>query len=160
MELFDDGTRVLSLVRGRPGRDGKRGYVIDYHHVIHALRRKPMALLNLVYRDQLWPREADRHRFDHLCERLCARAACKLIVELLSLAHDRACEAQLAAIVTEDLDARRLPDLNKLRTRFAPDLASLPQVCVQLTPLRLYEGGRPSGLLPPSDSSIGRLAVS
>jgi hypothetical protein len=24
--------------------------VIDYHHVIHALRRKPMALLNLVYR--------------------------------------------------------------------------------------------------------------
>jgi hypothetical protein len=57
----------------------------------------------------------------------------------LSLAHDRACEVQLAAILTEDLTAGRLPELQELRTRFAPDLASLPQVCVQLTPLSLYE---------------------
>jgi hypothetical protein len=26
------------------------GHVADYRHVIHALRKKPMALLNLVYR--------------------------------------------------------------------------------------------------------------
>lgn len=139
VELFVGGTRVLSLARGRPGRDGKHGHVVDYHHVIHALRRKPMALLNLVYRDQLWPREAYRHMFDYLCDRLSERNACKLMVELLSLAHDRACEAQLAAILTEDLAAHRLPELTELRTRFAPDLARLPQVCVQLTPLSLYE---------------------
>jgi transposase InsO family protein len=139
VELFVGGTRVLSLVRGRAGRDGKHGHVVDYHHVIHALRRKPMALLNLVYRDQLWPREAYRHMFDYLCDRLSERSACKLMVELLSLAHDRACEAQLAAILTEDLTAHRLPDLKELRTRFAPDLARLPQVCVQLTPLSFYE---------------------
>jgi hypothetical protein len=150
VELIVGGTRVLTLVRGRPGRDGKHGHVVDYHHVIHALRRKPMALMNLVYRDQLWPREAYRHMFDHLCERLSARAACKLMVELLSLAHDRACEAQLAAILTEDLDAHRLPDLNELRARFAPDLASLPQVSVQLTPLKLYEAL--------NDSCIGEAA--
>jgi transposase InsO family protein len=139
VELFVGGTRVLSLVRGRPGRDGKHGHVIDYRHVIHALRRKPMALLNLVYRDQLWPREAYRHMYDYLCDRLSERSACKLMVELLSLAHDRACEGQLAAILTEDLTAHRLPDLKELRARFAPDLASLPQVCVQLTPLSHYE---------------------
>ena len=139
VELFVGGTRVLSLVRGRPGRDGKHGHVVDYRHVIHALRRKPMALLNLVYRDQLWPREAYRHMFDYLCERLTQRSACKLMVELLSLAHDRACEGQLASVLSEDLAARRLPDLKELRVRFAPDLASLPQVCVQLTPLSLYE---------------------
>jgi len=139
VELFVGGTRVLSLVRGRPGRDGKYGHVVDYHHVIHALRRKPMALLNLVYRDQLWPREAYRHMFDHLCDRLSEGRACKLMVELLSLAHDRGCEAQLAAILTEDLAAGRLPDVQELRTRFAPDLAGLPQVCVHLTPLSLYE---------------------
>jgi len=40
--------------------------VVNYHHVIHALRRKPMALLNLVYRDQLFPREAYRRTFDAL----------------------------------------------------------------------------------------------
>jgi len=139
VELFVGGTRVLTLVRGRPGRDGKHGHVVDYRHVIHALRRKPMALLNLVYRDQLWPRDAYRHMFDHLCERLSERAACKLMVELLSIAHERACEAQLAALLTEDLAANRLPDLKVLRERFAPDLASLPEVSVHLTPLTVYE---------------------
>jgi len=139
VELFLGGTRVLTLVRGRPGRDGKHGHVIDYRHVIHALRRKPMALLNLVYRDQLWPRDAYRHMFDHLCERLSERAACKLMVELLSIAHERGCEVQLAALLTEDLAADRLPELKVLRERFAPDLASLPEVSVHLTPLSLYE---------------------
>ena len=142
VELFVGGTRVLTLVRGRPGRDGKHGHVIDYRHVIHALRRKPMALLNLVYRDQLWPREAYRHMFDHLCERLSERAACKLMVELLSIAHERACEAQLAALLTEDLAADRLPDLKALRERFVPDLASLPEVTVQLTPLHRLRGAQ------------------
>ncbi len=139
VELFVGGTRVLTLVRGRPGPDGKHGHVIDYRHVIHALRRKPMALLNLVYRDQLWPRDAYRHMFDHLCERLSERAACKLMVELLSIAHERGCEAQLAALLTDDLAADRLPDLKVLRERFAPDLASLPEVTVQLVPLTVYE---------------------
>jgi len=139
VELFVGGTRVLTLVRGRPGPDGKHGHVIDYRHVIHALRRKPMALLNLVYRDQLWPRDAYRHMFDHLCERLSERAACKLMVELLSIAHERGCEAQLAALLTEDLAADRLPELKVLRERFAPDLASLPEVTVHLVPLTVYE---------------------
>ena len=139
VELFVGGTHVLTLNRGRPGRNGKHGHVVDYRHVIHALRRKPMALLNLVYRDQLWPREAYRHMFDHLCERLSERAACKRMVELLSLAHERACEAQLAAVLTEDLAADRLPDLKVLRERFAPDLASLPEVSVPLAPLHLYD---------------------
>jgi hypothetical protein len=130
---------VLSLGRGRAGPNGKHGHVIDYRHVIHALRRKPMALLNLVYRDQLWPREAYRHMFDHLCERLSERAACKMMVELLSIAHERACEAQLANLLSEDLAADRLPDLKALRTRFAPDLASLPEVRVDLASLALYE---------------------
>jgi len=139
VELFVGGTRVLTLVRGRPGPDGKHGHVIDYRHVIHALRRKPMALLNLVYPDQLWPRDAYRHMFDHLCERLSERAACKLMVELLSIAHERGCEVQLAALLTEDLAADRLPELKLLRERFAPDLESLPEVTVHLVPLTVYE---------------------
>jgi hypothetical protein len=35
-----------------------------FRHVIHALRRKPQALLNLVYRDQLFPREEFRKAWD------------------------------------------------------------------------------------------------
>ena len=89
--------------------------------MIHTLRRNPLALLNLVYRDQLRPRAAYRHRFDYWCERLSERSACKLMVALLSLAQDRACEAQLAVSLREDLAAHRLPDLKDLRSRFAPD---------------------------------------
>ena len=54
LECLLGGTLVVTL-RGRipKGRaDRSRcGHVVDYRHVIHALRRKPMALLNLVYRD-------------------------------------------------------------------------------------------------------------
>ena len=51
------------------------------------------------------------------------RAACKAMVALLSLAQDRSCEAQLASVLADDLDHRRLPDLNALLARFAPDPA-------------------------------------
>jgi hypothetical protein len=139
LDLLLGGTPLMTLNRGRPGPNGKHGHVADYRHVIHALRRKPMALLSLVYRDQLFPREAYRLTFERLREELAPRAACKLMVELLSLAHERTCEAQLAEVLTEDLAHRRLPDLAVLRARFSPDPARLPEVCVQLAPLSDYE---------------------
>src|SRR4051794_33332736 len=60
------GTSPLTLPRGRAHPDGRHDQVVSYHHVIHSLRRKPMALLNLVYRDQLFPREAYRLAFEAL----------------------------------------------------------------------------------------------
>ena len=139
LELLIGATLLMTLVRGRPGPNSKHGHVVDYRHVIHTLRRKPMALLNLVYRDQLFPREAYRLMFEQLREQLGDRAACKSIVELLSLAHERACEAELATLLAEDLASHQLPDLAVLRTRFAPDPARLPQVRVQLAALSVYE---------------------
>jgi transposase InsO family protein len=139
LELFLGGTALMRLERGRPGANGKHGHVVDYRHIIHSLRRKPMALLSLVYRDRLFPREAYRLTFDQLCERLPPHAACKTMVELLSLAHERACEAQLAEVLRQDLGERRLPDLSALWARFAPDPARLPEVCVRLASLSDYE---------------------
>jgi len=76
VRLYDDrldcflvGTRVLTRPHRRPpggGRSYRIGYVVDYRHVIHSLRRKPIALFNLVYRDHLFPREAFRHTSDVL----------------------------------------------------------------------------------------------
>src|SRR2546423_3310148 len=54
----------MTLRRGRPHSTGKHGRVVDYRHVIHALRRKAMALLNLVYREQLFPRRAFGRAFE------------------------------------------------------------------------------------------------
>jgi len=139
LDLFIGGTLLMTLDRGRATPSGKRDHVVDYRHVIHALRRKPMALLNLVYRDQLFPRDAYRLTFDRLLEKLPERSACRLMVDLLALAHDRGCEAELAAALAADLSAGQLPGIADLRARFAPDPARLPEVVVHLTPLAAYE---------------------
>jgi hypothetical protein len=62
LDCFLGASLVLTLRRGRISPErvalGQRGHVVDYRHIIHALRRKPMALLNLVYRDEIFPRAA------------------------------------------------------------------------------------------------------
>jgi transposase InsO family protein len=139
LDLLIGGTPLMTLTRGRADPTGKHGHVVDYRHVIHALRRKPMALLNLVYRDQLFPRDAYRRTFDRLLEKIPEKPACGLMVNLLALAHERGCEAELATILAADLAADRLPDMTALRERFAPDPAALPEIVVHLTPLIAYE---------------------
>ena len=47
VDLFMGGSPLMTLVRGRADANGKHGHIVDYHHIIHALRRKPMALLGL-----------------------------------------------------------------------------------------------------------------
>ena len=94
--------------------------------------RKPMALLNLVYRDQLFPRPAYARAFEALCAEVGDRRACKVTVELLALAHDRACEAELAHVIDAELEEGRLPDIDVLRARFQPDATSIPDVAVEL----------------------------
>ena len=61
------------------------------------------------------------------------------MVGLLALAHDRACELELAHAIDADLDAGVLPDLNRLRERFKPDRAAIPHVAVELVPLSAYD---------------------
>jgi hypothetical protein len=140
LECFLGSTRLLTLRRGRPPQaSGKHTHVVDYHHVIHALRRKPMALLNLVYRDQLFPRRAYARAFEALLAKESEKNACRTMVGLLALAHDRACEAELAHAIEVDLDAGRLPNLDRLHERFKPDRATIPDVAVRLAPLSAYD---------------------
>jgi hypothetical protein len=139
LDCFLGATPILTLRRGRPISDSKGGHVVDYRHVIHALRRKPMALNNLVYRDQLFPSPAYRRAFEALSAEVGDKRACKVTVELLALAHDRACEAELAQAIDAELDEGRLPDIDKLRSRFQPDAASIPNVVVELVPLHSYD---------------------
>ena len=139
LELFVGGTHLMTMRRGRAASNGAHGHVVDYRHVIHSLRRKPMALLKLVYRDQLFPREAYRRTFERLLEAGSEKTACRLMVELLALAHERACEAELADALAAGLAAGRLPDMVELRARFAPHPSALPEVVVELAPLSVYD---------------------
>ncbi len=64
------------------------------------------------------------------------------------LAHERGCEAELAAQPEEDLRQKRPPDMAALRALFSPSEDALPQVEVQLADLSSYDqlvGGTASG---------------
>ena len=146
LDLFIGGTPLMTLTRGRPHASGKHDQVVDYRHVIHSLRRKPMALLSLVYRDQLFPRDAYRRTFDALLLRLPERQACRVMTDLLALAHERGCESELADKLSTALETGQLPDMAALRAHFAPDPAALPNVEVHLVPLNVYEALIGAGL--------------
>jgi hypothetical protein len=143
IECFLGAEPMLILPRGRApqGRAmrSRTVHVVDYRHVIHALRRKPQALLNLIYRDQLFPRTAFRQAWDALLAAGPPRAACRIMVGLLALAHERACEAELAVELDAILVAKQLPNLDALRARFAPAAADLPQITVAIPPAAAYD---------------------
>jgi hypothetical protein len=150
LECFLGQSRVLSLPRGRAPGDGRRVQVVDYRHIIHSLRRKPMALLHLVYRDALFPRPAFRDAWQRLLAAGDARLACRTMVGLLALAHDRGCEAELAAALAEQIEDDGLPDLSRLRARFAPTTTTVPDILVVLPPIASYDA-----LLPGMAMAMG-----
>jgi hypothetical protein len=98
-----------------------------------------MALLNLVYRDQLFPDRAYARAFEALLAHGGEKRACRTMVGLLALAHDRACETQLAQAIDADLEAGALPDLDRLCDRFKPDRAAIPDIAVELVSLSAYD---------------------
>ena len=139
LDVYLGATLQMTMPRGRPHANGAHDHVVDYRHLIHSLRRKPMALMGLVYRDKLFPRQAYRRTFDVLVATVSARVACRTMVDLLALAHDRACEGELAERLTRDLDAGILPDMRVLRAVFTPDAEALPTIVVTYMPLSAYD---------------------
>jgi len=145
LECFLGTERVLTLPRGRATSKNRRGHVVDYRHVLASLKRKPQALTNLSYRDALLPGEAWRRTFEALLAELDAGMACRTMVGLLSLAHDRGCERELGSALGEALEAGTLPDLKTLTQRFvAPEPAAPPVVTVELPTAAHYEALMPS----------------
>lgn len=136
---FLGSSEVLALKRGRSPDQHKHAHVADYHHVIHSLRKKPMALLNLVYREQLFPRAAYSRAFDALLTGVGEKRACRALVDLLALAHDHACEAELADAIDSDLDAGRLPDVERMRDLFAVRATAAPEVAIEMPSLASYD---------------------
>ncbi len=150
VRLYDDrlecvlgGTLVATLARGRSyqgrHRPHRNVHVVDYRHVIHALRRKPAALLHLVYRDQLFPREAYRRTWERLEAAESPRTACRVMVGLLALAHERACEAELATELDRLAEANALPDLAALLRQFGPAWGGMADITVVLPSPAIYD---------------------
>ena len=66
------------------------------------------------------------------------RSACRLTVKLLALAHEENCEAALAEEIDACLRAGKLPELDRLKVRFAPQTGAMPDIRVMRAPLAGY----------------------
>jgi transposase InsO family protein len=139
LECWLGNVCVLELRRGQPDPVSGRGKVVDYRHLLPALKRKPGALARSVLRDALFPRTEYRLMWGQLKDCLPEAQACKLMVGLLDLAGNGGCEAALAQRLEVLLAASEMPDLEGLRQEMAPRPAQCPTVTVVLPTLASYD---------------------
>jgi hypothetical protein len=116
-----------------------RPKVIDYRHMLPALKRKPGALVRWRLRDALFPRSEYAMTWQRLMEQLPERSAARIMIGLLDLAASHGCEASLGQRLGEIIERNELPDLQRLTEEFAPRPLSLPTVAVTLPALAAYD---------------------
>lgn len=129
LELFLRADLVMTTHRVR-SKPPKRGYNINFRHLIGNLKRKPGALRNLVYRDALFPSHAFRRAWQAFDEQLDSRQACRSMVALLDIAAQTTCVETLSLQVETALNAQRLPDITGLRRQFLPTQQQRPEVTI------------------------------
>ncbi|NHZ66817.1 IS21 family transposase [Massilia genomosp. 1] len=139
LECWLGNVCVLELRRGQPDPVSGRGKVVDYRHLLPALKRKPGALARSVLRDDLFPRTEYLQMWVHLKDALPEAQACRLMVGLLDLAGNEGCEAALAQRLAVLLVSGEMPDLDELRQEMAPRQAQCPTVTVVLPSLASYD---------------------
>jgi len=135
VEVYVGGVKMLTLSRARPGQ--RR--VIDYRHLLPALKRKPAAFARWRLREQMFPRTEYRLTWERLASQLPERQACRVMVGLLDLAIRGACESALAQRLALLLDSGMLPELALLEAEFAPRVPASPEVCVELPALASFD---------------------
>ena len=137
IELYFGGRHQLTLPRMRRSGD-KTVHCANYHHVIHSLKKKPGAFMNLVYRDELFPREEYRKCFELALCVAGRREACRIAVKLLAMAHEQSCEEQLALAIRDSVNSGELPDMDKLEERFVMKAGPMKEVDVRAGDLSSY----------------------
>ncbi len=139
LECWLGNVCVLELQRGQPDPVSGRGKVVDYRHLLPALKRKPGALARSVLRDALFPRTEYRQMWVQLKECLPEAQACRLMVGLLDLAGNDGCETALAQRLAMLLAAGETPNLEELQEEMAPRPTHCPTVTVVLPTLASYD---------------------
>lgn len=122
VHLYDD--RLECYVGGDPIgtiqrlRSGEARHLIDYHHVIGTLVRKPQAFRNYVYRDQMFPTFAFRQAWEQLDKGLDGRKACQEYVKILNEAARPCGEERVNNYLEESLSKGVLPKSDQVKALF------------------------------------------
>jgi len=134
LHIYDDRINAYvgsalahTLPRVYPVKTNQRARSIDYRHVIRQLVRKPQAFRYSQLRDDLLPNATYQQIWLYIDQHLEARAACKLIVGILSLAAKANCEQPLGHYLEQQISVNKLPSLHQLEQRFAPKERDLSQ---------------------------------
>ena len=138
------GVCVLRAARGKKSADSRWGKVIDYRHLVEALKRKPSALARWVHRDAAFPRPVYRQTWERLSAARPEREACRTMVGLLALAA-KGHEAQLAGELEQLIEIDALPCIEAITQLLAPPATQIPTVRIELPALARYDamlGGR------------------
>lgn len=139
LEAWLGGVKVFECERLYGSSADRHPKRIDWRHMLPALKRKPGAFARWVLREAMFPRSEYARTWQHLRDRLDERSACRLMVGLLDLADQANVLAELAGVLNELLDQNALPDIEVLRSRFAPRTAQMPSVQVVMPATAVYD---------------------
>ncbi len=139
IEGFTGTSRAVTLKRKYAPDHNHRIRSIDYRHVIGSLERKPQAFRYSQIRDDLLPDERFRQTWQWIDQELAPRAACKMIVGILSLAHRFDCEDALGDDLITRKQENRMPTLYELQERFGKKSAFIPAVRVKAVSVSDYD---------------------
>jgi hypothetical protein len=139
LEGYVGTTRVFEI----PRLVGKQQHRIDYHHVIHALVRKPGAFAAYRYRDDLFPTTTFRQAYDRLVSGAGTRANSEY-VRILHLAATTS-EAEVETALQIVLEEHKLPLFVLVRDLVqVPSMRSVPTLSMPELNLDAYDQLIPS----------------
>ncbi len=127
IKVYLGSNLVLTLPRKYKATH-KSIYVIDYRHVIHALSKKSRAFRYCQYRNELLPNETYRTIWAHIDKTESSDTAPKLMLRLLRLAADYACEAKLGEHVIRLIKEEKPLAIEVIESLFNTSNPPLPQV--------------------------------
>ena len=139
LEAWLGGVKVFECERPYGTTRDRHPKRIDWRHMLPSLKRKPGAFARWVLRDAMFPRSEYARTWQHLRERLDERSACRLMVDLLDLADQANIVSELAGVLAELVEQHKLPDIDELRSRFAPRSPCMPSVQVVLPAAAVYD---------------------
>ena len=116
LECFVGGDPIINLERKR--RNQKRVHQINYRHVIGALRKKPQAFRNYIYREELFPTLAFRETWERLNKQLAPEKACREYVRILKEAAEDDHEELVNEYLENQLKKHILPESSEVQKLF------------------------------------------
>lgn len=138
IDCYLGSSMVVSLVRKYRTEQGSR-YVIDYHHVIHALIKKPRAFRFCKYREEILPNSVYQDIWKHLDSTEPRDGAPKIMLRILKLASDYNCEADIGQRVSDMIQQNGHIDVQQIEYEFNSSNPPLPTVNHVQHSIELYD---------------------